>query len=233
MGAGTPGSTPPPLSGGDSQPPAGCMGERRTPHRFRPGTRFLVPFPHRVGAREFLSYRPDGVVFGFASVGKESSQRRADTRRNEVACATPVAFWATVMERRENHHVPRDDFFGSTPAFPRVFLCIGRIDCFLASRREQNHPSRCRNTVDAMPSGPFSGGIASHSLWVWQDGRPNVTRFRFGCRFNPAACCHAASTHIGKENLTCLLAAEGIAQGFMHRNACLHATIPGSFVLPG
>jgi hypothetical protein len=35
--------------------------------------------------------------------------------------------------------------------FPRDFLCIGRIDCFLASRREQNHPPKGRNSLDAMP----------------------------------------------------------------------------------
>lgn len=75
---------------------------------------------------------------------------------------------------------------------------------------------------------PFQGRIASHSLWVWQDGRPNATRFRFRSRFNPATCCHVASTHIGKQNPTCLLAAEGIVQGSRTE---LHACTPPFLVV--
>lgn len=163
------------------QPPEGCTVERRTPRRSRPGTFFHVPFPHRFHGTgiPFLSAGWSRVRFRFRRKGIVATTRRCTSQR--VACATPAAFWAAVMERRENHHVPHGNFFGSTPAFPRVFLCIGRINCFLASRREQNHPSRRRNAVDAMPSLPLSGsGWPAIPFGFGRTGVRTFTRFRFG-----------------------------------------------------
>lgn len=131
MGAGTPGSTPPPVLGWRFATPGGLHG----------GTTNIAPVSARHGVSRSLPARfvRAGIPFVsagwsrvfFASVGKESSPRRTDVRDNDVACATLITLWATVMERRENHHVPRDDFFGSKPVFPRVFLCIGRMTAFM------------------------------------------------------------------------------------------------------
>jgi hypothetical protein len=78
MGAGTPGSTPhlPRVAAeGDAACNPRWVARGNDEPRTGLGTARFFTFPSRAGimAREYLSYRPDGVVFVFASVGKESS----------------------------------------------------------------------------------------------------------------------------------------------------------------
>jgi hypothetical protein len=123
------------------------------------------------------------------------------------------------MERRENHHVPRGNFFGSTPAFPRVsFASEGSTASFLPVASGITDPGAVTPWIRCHPlrgGQPFLLGMAGRAS--------ERSRFRLGF---VSTLPRVATRHpliSGRRIPTCLLAGEGIVQGSRTE---LHACTP-------
>lgn len=113
------------------------------------------------------------------------------------------------MERRENHHVPRGNFFGSTPAFPRVsFASEGSTASFLPVASGITDPGAVTPWIRCHPlrgGQPFLLGMAGRAS--------ERSRFRFGFVSTLPRVATWQPLISGRRIPTCLLAGEGIVQG--------------------